>query len=42
MEDREVVKMWGKFFLALITKAAAAWFILLAAAGLYWVFTNGF
>jgi len=38
MEDKEVVKMWGKFFLALVIKIVAAWFILLAAAGLYWVF----
>lgn len=35
MKDRDVIKMWGKFFLALMIKAAAAWFVVLAAIGLY-------
>lgn len=42
MEDREVVKMWGKFFLALMVKVVAACFMLLAVAGLYWVFIGRF
>ena len=40
MEDKEVVKMWGKFFLALVIKVVEACFIILAASGLYWVFID--
>ncbi len=39
MEDKDVVKMWGKYFLALVVKVAAAWFVILAAVDLYyWLF----
>jgi len=40
MEDKEVFKMWWKFFLDLVIKMVAAWFILLAAASLLWLLVH--